>query len=94
MRQAAPSGFANALRAIPVGTTKGHAFGKRYAATRTDFNNGLSVKLVAEALDSSDYISLNFYELRQGAQLAPCEMPHKKVIDFVMAYHPETDNLT
>jgi len=44
---------------------------------------------VAEALDRSDYISLNFYDLVSGAQLAPCEMPHEKVISFVQNYQPE-----
>ncbi|KIN73782.1 hypothetical protein Z949_2974 [Sulfitobacter guttiformis KCTC 32187] len=60
--------------------------GKRYTATRTDFNNGRSVKLVAEALDQSDYISLNFYDLQSGGQIAPCEMPPEKVIEFVDKY--------
>lgn len=89
MRAPAPTGFADALRAIPSGTTTGHAAGKRYTTTLTAFNEGRSLKLVAEALDQSDYISLNFYDLANGGQLAPCEMPHEKVIAFVMAYLPE-----
>lgn len=91
MRAAAPTGFAAALRAIPCGTTTGHAGTKRYTATRSEFNDGRSVKLVAEALDGSDYISLNFYDLAQGGQLAPCEMPHEKVIAFVTHYKVELE---
>lgn len=90
MRAVAPAGFAPALRAIPRGTTTGQAGGIRYTVTRTDFNEGRSVKLVGEALDGSDYISLNFYDLASGGQLAPCEMPHAKVIAFVTGYQPET----
>ncbi|MCX7566904.1 hypothetical protein OS189_11190 [Sulfitobacter sp. F26169L] len=87
----APATFAAQLRAIPTGTTTGRANGTRYTATRSDFNAGRSVKLVAEALDGSDYISLNYYDLASGGQLAPCEMPHEKVIAFVMAYQPEAE---
>jgi hypothetical protein len=82
-------GFAKALRAIPRGTTIGRAGCTRFAATRSDFNDGRSVKLVAEALDGSDYISLNFYDLKGGGQLSPCEMPHEKVIAFVNEYKVE-----
>lgn len=91
MREAAPAGFGAALQAIPLGTSKGIAHSRRYIATRTDFNSGRSIKLVAEALDGSDYISLNFYDLGSGTQLAPCEMSHEKVITFVTAYQPEQD---
>lgn len=91
MRTAAPKGFASALRAIPRGTSRGRAGTTRYTATRSDFNDGRSVKLVAEALDGSDYISLNFYDLEQGGQLAPCEMPHEKVVAFVNNYRVEAD---
>jgi len=89
VRKAAPTGFATALWAIPQGTSWGHFHNRRYTATRSDFNVGKSIKLVAEALDRTDYISLNFYDLENGPQLAPCEMPHDKVIAFVMHYQPE-----
>ena len=92
MRCAAPDGFANCLRALPTGTSTGQANGIRYTSTRSDFNEGRSIKLVAEALDGSDYISLNFYDLAAGGQLAPCEMPHDKVIDLVMRYQPDLES--
>lgn len=57
--------------------------------TRTIFNAGRSTKLVAEELGGRDYISLNFYDLRSGARLKPCEMPAEKVIAFVLAYQPD-----
>ena len=89
MRARAPNGFAEHLRAIPVGLSHGRLGKVKWTATRSEFNAGRSIKLVAEALDRSDYISLNFYDLESGAQLAPCEMPHAKVISFVQNYQPE-----
>jgi hypothetical protein len=89
LRERAPESLGRKLRAIPTGTTAGHIGTTRWTATRSDFNNGRSLKLVAEARDGSDYISLNFYDLASGAQLAPCEMPHEKVISFIENYQPE-----
>lgn len=89
MRSVAPDGFAAQLRAIPLGLSHGRLEKIKWTATRSEFNAGRSIKLVAEALDRSDYISLNFYDLVSGAQLAPCEMPHEKVISFVQNYQPE-----
>ncbi|WP_375228931.1 hypothetical protein [Roseobacter sp. S98] len=81
--------FASALAALPSGTTTGTAGGKRYVATKTLFNAGRSVKLVAEELGGSDYISLNFYMLENSGRLRPCEMSSKKVTDFVLAFVPD-----
>nr|WP_254796965.1 hypothetical protein [Sulfitobacter albidus] len=75
---------------IPLGTSFGSYNHRRYTATRSSFSGGRAHKLVAEALDGSDYISLNLYDLSAGAQLAPCEMPAEKVIAFVLGYAPET----
>ena len=35
--------------------------GKRYGVTRTDFNQGKSIKIYAEELGGNDFISLNYY---------------------------------
>ena len=50
---------------------------------------GRGQKLVAHALDGSDYISLNLYHLGAGDLLKPCEMPEAKVVAFVMALRPD-----
>lgn len=84
-----PPDVAEMLNALPIGTSTGHAQGKRYVATRSLFNDGKSTKLVAEELGGPDYISLNFYDLSAGAQLFPCEMPAQKVIDFLRSYQPD-----
>ncbi|MGJ8544227.1 MAG: hypothetical protein ACSHWZ_02205 [Sulfitobacter sp.] len=89
MIAAAPRDFAAALAAIPFGTTQGRAQMRRYITNKTAFNAGRSVKLVAEELGGTDYISLNFYDLSKGAKLAPCEMPAAKVIAFVQTYQAD-----
>ncbi len=78
------------IKALPQATIKGTANGKRYVATRSDFSAGRAIKLVVEELGGSDYISLNLYDLAQGPQLYPCEMPAAKVIAFVRAFTPQT----
>lgn len=81
--------FLAALDVLPFGTFKGIAHGRDYIVTRQSVAEGRAEKLVAEALDGSDYISLNLYRLADGAQLRPCEMPAEKVIAFVCALVPE-----
>lgn len=81
--------FSVALAALPTGTFTGVAAGRRYVVTKSEFSGGKSVKLVAEELGGTDYISLNWYDLAAGAQLRPCEMSASKVTDFVLALMPD-----
>lgn len=64
---------------------------KKYGVTRTDFNNGKSIKLFAKELGGNNFISLNYYLLTSGDQLKPCEMPRSKVLDFLMNYKEVTN---
>lgn len=75
--------FETALLALPLGTFTGTAHNRRYIVTKTLFNSGKSLKLVAEELGGPDYISLNFYRLEKGSRLFPCEMSIEKVTEFV-----------
>lgn len=75
--------FLAAFATIPVGVSLGVYAGRRYILTKTRHAGGRSAKQVAEALDGSDYISLNLYHLAAGARLRPCEMPAAKVRAFV-----------
>lgn len=75
--------FAAKLAALPLGTFRGRAHGKVWIVTRSLVSGGRGEKLVAEALDGSDYISLNYYHLASGDLLKPCEMPADKVTAFV-----------
>ncbi len=82
-------GFLAAFDALPRGVFTGTSQGRRYVVTRQDFSGGRSQKLIAEALDGTDYISLNLYRLTHGARLKPCEMPAAKVIEFVLDLRPD-----
>lgn len=76
------------LRAVPSGYSEVWYRGRRYGLSRTDFNGGRSIKLYAEELGGTDFISCNYYLTGGGAQLRPCEMPEEKVRDFVLGYRP------
>lgn len=80
--------FLSAFEALPLGTFRGIAHARPYVVTRSQIVGGRGEKLVAEALDGSDYISLNLYRLASGPLLKPCEMPEAKVVAFVLALSP------
>lgn len=75
--------FSARFATLPMGTFRGMAHGKDWIVTRSTVSGGKGEKLVAEALDGSDYISLNLYHLGSGTLLKPCEMPEEKVRAFV-----------
>jgi len=81
--------FVQALDHLPSGTVTGHFQNRRYVTTKSIFNDGKSVKLVAEELGGRDYVSLNLYLLGSGPRLYPCEMSTAKVQAFVLGFHPE-----
>ncbi len=68
---------------LPLGYSEVLYKNKKYGVTRADFNKGKSFKVYAEELGGSDFISLNYYITNSGEKLKPCEMPDKKVIDFL-----------
>ncbi|MAW95308.1 MULTISPECIES: peptide methionine sulfoxide reductase [unclassified Leeuwenhoekiella] len=72
------------LQKIPIGYSEGLYKDKKYGITRTDFNAGKSLKIYAEELGGTDFISLNYYETQTGQLLKPCEMPKAKVIAFLV----------
>ncbi|WGH79515.1 hypothetical protein [Jannaschia ovalis] len=76
---------AERLLTLPLGTFRGRALGRDWLVTRALHAGGASEKLVARALDGSDYVSMNLYRLAAGPRLKPCEMPAAKVADFVAA---------
>ena len=80
-----------AFHALPEGGFTAVHAGRRYRVVKTSHADARSRKLVARALDGSDYISLNLYLLRDGrALLRPCEMPERKVRDFILGAVPES----
>lgn len=71
------------IQRFPMGYSMVHYDNKKYGVTRTDFNRGKSIKLYAEELGGTDFISLNYYITAKTERLIPCEMPTQKVIDFI-----------
>jgi hypothetical protein len=81
--------FLSAFQDLAVGRHKGQLNGKRYVFSKSTYTTGESWKLVAKELGSTDYISLNLYDLASGPRLCPWEMPADKVIAFVCGLIPE-----
>ena len=58
--------------------------GKTYGVSRSDFNQGKSLKVYAEELGGKDFISFNLYLTSEKNLLKACEMPDQKVVDFIL----------
>lgn len=71
------------IKQLPIGYSQGIYQSKKYGITRIGFNKGKSIKVYAKALGGTDFISLNYYITSNNELLKPCEMPEKKVIDFL-----------
>ncbi len=71
------------IRALSKGYSEVLYRNKKYGVTRIDFSHGRSIKLYAEELGGNDFISLNYYITTKAESLKPCEMPERKVIDFL-----------
>lgn len=69
---------------IPRGYSEVYYHNRKYGLTRTDFNGGKSIKVFAEELGGTDFISFNYYITTKENYLKPCEMPEQKVIDFLL----------
>jgi len=71
------------IQNIPEGYSEGIYRDSKYSVTKETFNKGKSFKILAEELKGTNFISLNFYCLKQENLLKPCEMPFEKVIHFL-----------
>lgn len=71
------------LAALPLGAFRATSLGRTWVVSRSLVAGGKGQKLVADALDGSDYISLNYYHLASDDLLKPCEMPEAKVRAFI-----------
>jgi hypothetical protein len=69
---------------IPTGYSEVRFQNKKYSLTRSDFNEGRSLKVFARELGGRDFISFNYYRTPKGESLKPCEMPEQKVVDFLL----------
>ncbi|WP_394748227.1 peptide methionine sulfoxide reductase [Spongiimicrobium salis] len=72
---------------LPLGFSKVQYQGKTYGVSKRLFNQGKSVKVYAEELGGTDFISFNYYTTLSQNALKPCEMPEAKVKEFLAGYH-------
>ncbi len=76
----------NRIRKLPPGYSKVRYGNKIYGVTRSDFNEGKSIKINAEELGETDVVSLNYYITASSEMLKPCELRKEKVIHFLRNY--------
>lgn len=76
-------GLLQQINKLPLGYSEGVYNNKRYSITKEMFNNGKSFKIYGKELQGNDFVSLNYYITSKSELLKPCEMPEKKVIDFL-----------
>ncbi|MEO0895694.1 MAG: peptide methionine sulfoxide reductase [Bacteroidota bacterium] len=69
---------------IPIGYSEVVYNGRKYGLSRSDFNQGKSLKVYGEELGGNDFISFNYYLTEKGSLLKPCEMPQEKVEKFIL----------
>ena len=93
---AAPrGGGVNALiDLVPEGWTLVRYRGRRYGLVRETHANGRSLSIVARELGGSDLVSANVYQTTSGGQLCPCEMPERKVLDFLREWSRADGTMT
>jgi hypothetical protein len=77
------------LAAWPQGYFTAIFEGRRYGVSNTSHAGGRSLKLYAEELGGTDFVSLNLYTPEHGdPSLRPCEMPVEKVMAFIAGAVP------
>jgi len=72
------------LLALPDGANDVYYHGKRYLLRKETLLEGKLLKIFARELGGNDIVSGNYYPSLKGGLLKPCEMPKKRVIDFVL----------
>jgi len=65
---------------------------KRYLFRKETHLSGKLIKVYAEELGDTNFVSLNYYPQTSNGLLKPCEMPDEKVIDFVTRCRIVYDN--
>lgn len=83
------SAVADLVRRLPPGASTVRYRGARWAVTRSSYADGRSLKLWAEELGGTDFVSANVYAGRAGEAFRPCEMPAEKVLAFLHGWEPD-----
>ena len=75
------------VESIADGYTRSKYRGSTYGLSKKSFNQGRSIKVYAEELGGSDFISFNLYIKKDSILIRPCEMPLSKVLAFLRLYY-------
>ncbi|UZO79933.1 peptide methionine sulfoxide reductase [Aquimarina sp. ERC-38] len=78
-----PEELQEAILKIPEGYSEVFYDSRKYGISKTVFNQHKSLKVYAQELGGSNFISFNYYLLQSKQVLKPCEMPENKVIHFL-----------
>lgn len=76
------------IKTLPTGYSEVNYEGKRYGVSRTDFNDGKSIKIYAEESGGNHFISFNYYFTTKSNLIKPCEMPEREVKRMVLIEWP------
>ena len=74
------------IHKLPLGYSEVWYQKKKFGVTRTDFNAGKSIKVFAEEIGGTHFVSFNYYRTLKGELLKPCEMPEQRVLHFLKHY--------
>lgn len=74
---------------LPEGWSLATYDGRRYGVTRTVAVGGRAQSVLAEELAGTDLVSANLYRVGDEDLLRPCEMPERKVLEFLAGVQPD-----
>ncbi|MDF1884236.1 hypothetical protein JHD49_09810 [Sulfurimonas sp. SAG-AH-194-C21] len=81
--------FHTKVLALKDGSYDVFYYDKHYLLSKQTLLGSKLIKLYAQELGGSGFISLNYYPYIGSGLLRPCEMPEKKVIDFILSMKNE-----
>ncbi len=76
--------FNTKLHALKDGAYDVSFKNRRYLLRKETLLEGKLIKLYAQELGGNDFISLNYYPFIKKGLLKPCEMPVKKIKNFIL----------
>jgi len=86
-----PRSLAELVERVQDGWTLVSYDDRPYGLSRSTHARGRSISLLARELGGLDLVSANVYTTSKGPQLHACEMPDRKVLDFLAGWQPQRE---
>lgn len=83
-----PTPVADLVARLPRGSSTVRYAGDRWAVTVSEHAGGRSLKVWAEQLGGTAFVSANVYLAAAGEAFRPCEMPAERVLAFLRGWEP------